>query len=523
MTLELLKNIFTYSTLEKKVLNETGDTPLIQKHSTQRRFRVTLDESLGGSQVIETALRVLQIPHPNGHKLPPLPLVFLIHGLGGQLNQFQHILDHLSHFCEVVAVDLPGHGQSAYVSEWSVYQPSNLVCILDAVLTSFVQEPGREVVLVGHSMGCLLAARLAQKLGIRCVGVVAIAPPCEPADPVVAAAARRWQSLAGWIPAPLFDVFRAADRRGGLESASVRRMLAPQSFGSDVLTTMQLRWNLQVNTRAWLRTAYSLTMPTPAEWHALDVPVYMIGADQDRVTPSTNIDRIRAWLGPKSADLEHTIIHDAGHSCIVEKPFLVCGLISEFLSHSVDVKLSLGWQLAFLAAKKDKWSLKNEAKWRSVAPVSEVLEGTFFRAMKTLRQDDDVHSPVLLEQKYKDITDVVDISRETPPYDPSTFEHIVYHKFPTVSKLPPTKAEVALFIELIDSIQESHTKNNNNQFIVAVHCHYGFNRTGFFLCCFMIEKLGISIPDALERFREVRPPGIKHSHFVDELYVRYEL
>lgn len=39
----------------------------------------------------------------------------------------------------------------------------------------------------------------------------------------------------------------------------------------------------------------------------------------------------------------------------------------------------------------------------------------------------------------------------------------------------------------------------------------------------MIEKLGVSVPDALKYFAEARPPGIRHSHFVDELYLRYVL
>lgn len=73
--------------------------------------------------------------------------------------------------------------------------------------------------------------------------------------------------------------------------------------------------------------------------------------------------------------------------------------------------------------------------------------------MKTLRQDDPEHSPQRVEQKYPDLTDVIDISRETPPYDPSTFKHIIYHKFPTVSKLPPSRKEVAGYIKLVNSIR----------------------------------------------------------------------
>jgi hypothetical protein len=39
----------------------------------------------------------------------------------------------------------------------------------------------------------------------------------------------------------------------------------------------------------------------------------------------------------------------------------------------------------------------------------------------------------------------------------------------------------------------------------------------------MIERLGVSVTDALQAFAEARPPGIRHAHFKDELYLRYEL
>ena len=514
MTLQLLKSFFVYNKLEQSILSDYGDPPFILKHSTIRNFAI--------SPTLSLKLRVFQSPHPKGHKLPSLPLIFLIHGLGGQLNQFQYLIDNFSHFSEVLAIDLPGHGRSEYKSDWQIYEPDHLVKVLETVLLACVPESGREVVLVGHSMGCILASKLANKLGIRCVGLVGICPPGG--TPEDKKKIQDLQRVLYYMPSFIFNMFRAVDRAGGLHSKSVSRMVSPATE-SDELRVKQIRWNLQVNTNAWMRTAYSLRTPTRQEWHELDMPVYMIGAEDDQVTSPAKIEVIRSWLGPKSLDIEHTIIHDAGHACIIEKPEVICGLISDFISKSIDVKLSLGWQLAFLASKMDKWSLKNEDKWRRVQSVSARLEGTFFRGMKTLRQDDETHSPARLEEAYPDITDVIDISREAPPYDPTTFQRIRYHKFPTVSKLPPTREEVKAFISLVDNdILAAHKQEaTEKEIVVAVHCHYGFNRTGFFLCCYMIERLGFSIKQAIQAFQDARDPGIKHSHFIDELHVRYEL
>jgi protein-tyrosine phosphatase len=49
----------------------------------------------------------------------------------------------------------------------------------------------------------------------------------------------------------------------------------------------------------------------------------------------------------------------------------------------------------------------------------------------------------------------------------------------------------------------------------------GFNRTGFFVCCYLIERLGMRVEDAIGLFAECRPPGVRHAHFLKELRERY--
>jgi hypothetical protein len=57
-----------------------------------------------------------------------------------------------------------------------------------------------------------------------------------------------------------------------------------------------------------------------------------------------------------------------------------------------------------------------------------------------------------------------------PPYRPSDFEnsHIKYIKLSTVSKIPPTKDDVATFVDLA-----SDCWNEKRDMQIAVHCHYG--------------------------------------------------
>jgi protein-tyrosine phosphatase len=226
-------------------------------------------------------------------------------------------------------------------------------------------------------------------------------------------------------------------------------------------------------------------------------------------TPHARRLVVKTAIMPKPAS--HSLVFAPSTSRIIS------GLIGSFFADHIDPRLSLAWQLQYLSTE-GKWDVKNLEKWRAVRPVSDPIAHTF-RAMKTLREVDSTHTPIVLAQKMRgQLSAVVDISHDNPVYDPKGLEDngIPYYKFPTVSKQPPQPDEVAVFVDLVDRIRAEHRPG-----LIGVHCHYGFNRTGFFLVSYMIERLGYRVEDAIDEFQRMRPPGIRHSHFVDALHVRY--
>ena len=82
------------------------------------------------------------------------------------------------------------------------------------------------------------------------------------------------------------------------------------------------------------------------------------------------------------------------------------------------------------------------------------------------------------------------------------------------SKKCPSESQVASFIKILSELLKEEGQ-------VAVHCHYGFNRTGFLIVCFLVEAWNMSVQDAIRTFSEHRSPGIKHEHFTNELIKRY--
>ena len=84
------------------------------------------------------------------------PALVLIHGFGGDLDNWLFNIDALAERARVYAFDLPGHGQSVKAIE----DPglAGLASALQAFLDTVELDSAH---LVGHSMGAAVAARLA--------------------------------------------------------------------------------------------------------------------------------------------------------------------------------------------------------------------------------------------------------------------------------------------------------------------------------------------------------------------------
>lgn len=549
------------------------------------------------------SIRTFYCPHPHTGKLPtkpPVPLLVFVHGLGGSLAQFHHLLTSLSNLGPCFGIDLPGCGLSKFdPTNWDAYSVEALAeLIFIAIERHRNKEAGQGVVLIAHSLGCSLSALLASSssplgtgLKEHILGLIAICPRAAPPTPDEVTKFRRLLH----VPGPIFDLWRSWDRRGGPNSASVARFVGADADPDT--RELQVRFNKQSKTSVWRRMAWG-TLPTyasqkpvggiPGEetWAGVETPVLLVAGEADAITKPAELQKILGFFGDvgkdeKTSGSPGTIIPDASEihdrvpeptsdhaheeefgvqSQIMEKELAVAskpkhpvktailpapashallydratyrtlsGIIQDFLCSHIDERLGLGWQLQHLNTS-GKWDVKNLAKWKKVPSVSEPLGDTFV-ALKMLREVDEDHNPVTFSQKYRDqIYAVIDISHENPVYDPASLEKggIYYYKHPTVSKIPPTPDETRDFISLVDRLQkeiaDQMEKSGDSQRVwprLGVHCHYGFNRTGFMIACYLIERKGYSVQDAIDEFGERRPPGIRHGHFVDTLFVRY--
>ncbi|CAH1970958.1 unnamed protein product [Acanthoscelides obtectus] len=81
----------------------------------------------------------------------------------------------------------------------------------------------------------------------------------------------------------------------------------------------------------------------------------------------------------------------------------------------------------------------------------------------------------------------------------------------------PSKEQTSSFIEIVHDFIA-----NNPLECIAVHCTHGFNRTGFLIVSYLIEKMDFSLDVAIDIFAKARPVGIYKEDYIVELYRRYD-
>jgi len=94
----------------------------------------------------------------------------LIHGVGLRLESWYQQIDVLKQYFSVFAVDMPGHGESGLLSNSNPM----LYDYTEKMAKFIIDEVQQPAIIVGHSMGALLALSLANEYPELCKAVIAM-------------------------------------------------------------------------------------------------------------------------------------------------------------------------------------------------------------------------------------------------------------------------------------------------------------------------------------------------------------
>ena len=216
------------------------------------------------------------------------PQLLLLHGLGDSLAGWVRVLPALARSFRVHAIDLPGHGLSAAPPDW------RLATLLAAV-RAYAERLDRPL-LVGHSLGGWLAARLALELR---------AGAAAPRALVLVNPGGALLAPGEWAPfRALLDATDARGARAYLARAFHRPPLALRLYPQPVLAAMA-----DPAARGILAAISAPDFLAPAELRSLTLPVRLVWGEADRLLPAATLPFFREHL----QRAEFVPIPGAGH------------------------------------------------------------------------------------------------------------------------------------------------------------------------------------------------------------------
>jgi len=229
---------------------------------------------------VETALHYVVAGEGSGR-------VLFVHGSPGTWEAYRGFLDdaRLRAAARLVALDRPGFGDSGRgrPEPSLARQAAAAALVLEA-------EPGPPAVVVGHSLGGPIAARLAVDRPDLVGALVLVAPSIDPA-----LERHRWYNVAGsWRLVQLF-------------------------LSVDMITSNRELWPLRGELEA-----------LAARLRAVSCPTIVIQGDDDELVPPANADFAARALAPGSVEVRR--VAGEGHFVLWRRPELTAAAVLDSLA-----------------------------------------------------------------------------------------------------------------------------------------------------------------------------------------------
>lgn len=244
------------------------------------------------------------------------PTVVLVHGLGSRIEDWLPTARALARSHRVVLVQLPGHGESELPA------PLSLPRAAESLARSLREISDGPVVLVGHSVGGLVAAEVAldEPRRVRALVLVeaALRPPMEPAErrAMLEALERDYDGLV-----------EGAFRSFGRDSAQGERLWRAAAEQDPAMM------------RAWITLA--LTADLSARAPSLRAPTLAVVSERTWPAdePWSESARVLGYTGIPSLEVER--VADSGHFVMLDHPAALARLIDRFAARRPAAPLAL--------------------------------------------------------------------------------------------------------------------------------------------------------------------------------------
>ncbi len=261
--------------------------------------------------MLNTLTRRKNVGHPS---TPGSPTLVFLHYYGGSIRAWDAVLDQLAPEFHCLAIDLPGFGDSAALSDHQTVDD-----VADAVSGAIVAQVGnRPFVLVGHSMGGKIALAIAAGTAVvgqpaSLEGLILLAPSPPGPEPI---SDTDRQTLLDQPSLPPDEHRKAAEKTAdNITQLPISGAVREQIINDNLRSSPQA-WT------AWLTTG-SLSDITD-RMSRISVPITILAGDQDRaLSYAVQPSMVQPYL--PQARL-HTV-PGAGHLLPLEAPGAVARAI----------------------------------------------------------------------------------------------------------------------------------------------------------------------------------------------------
>ena len=259
------------------------------------------------------------------------PVIVMVHGFRGTHRGLELIAGHLPEF-RVVSPDLPGFGASPPMPG-RTHDVAGYAAVIAGLIRRLAAGP---VVLLGHSFGSIIAARIAASEPALVSSLVLVNPLATnaPADGGPSRTGLR-------VASAYYRFAAAAPARAGHLLLASKAFTLSMSAAMAVTRDRQLRKDIHrrhllhfsdFSDRAVLVEAFAAIATASVGDYAADVSMrtLLIAGERDRLAPLPG----QRWLQRRLPHGRLTTISDVGHLVHYEKPATAAALIREFLAAS---------------------------------------------------------------------------------------------------------------------------------------------------------------------------------------------
>ncbi|XP_038113235.1 RNA/RNP complex-1-interacting phosphatase homolog isoform X1 [Culex quinquefasciatus] len=162
-------------------------------------------------------------------------------------------------------------------------------------------------------------------------------------------------------------------------------------------------------------------------------------------------------------------------------------------------------------------------RWLNYTSIGAQVEGTPFVPLKVplkkaffKGRSPESFTPADVRSQLPNLGMMIDLTYTTKYYSPVEFNNynIQHKKLLTKGHEIPQRSLVDKFIEIVNQFL-SDEQNKDKQ--IGVHCTHGLNRTGYFVCAYMILEQGRNPRDTINVFNKARFHKMERANYLNSL------